>query len=50
MRFRGTPMAVALEGGTLTVTPQSGGAQSIRIGVGDQVVDVGVGKSQAFAL
>jgi trehalose/maltose hydrolase-like predicted phosphorylase len=50
MRFRGTPMAVALEGGTLTVTPEPGGAESLRVGIGDQVVDIMVGESQAFKL
>jgi trehalose/maltose hydrolase-like predicted phosphorylase len=50
MRFRGTPMAIELKGGKLTVTPQPGGAHSIRIGVGEQVVDVGVGESQTFTL
>jgi hypothetical protein len=43
-------MAVELKGGTLTVTPEPGGAESLRIGVGDKVVDVTVGKSQTFTL
>jgi trehalose/maltose hydrolase-like predicted phosphorylase len=50
MRFRGTPMTVELKGGTLTVTPEPGGAESLRVGIGDNVVDVMVGESQTFTL
>jgi hypothetical protein len=34
----------------LTVTPEPGGAESLRVGIGDQVVDIMVGESQAFKL
>ncbi len=43
-------LAVELKGGKLTVTPEPGGAESLRLGVVDKVVDVKVGESQAFTL
>jgi hypothetical protein len=43
-------MTVELKGGTLTVTPEPGGAESLRVGIGDNVVDVMVGESQTFTL
>ena len=48
MRFRGTPMSVSLNGKVLTVTPEPGGADSLRVGVGDTVHEIEVGKSRAF--
>jgi trehalose/maltose hydrolase-like predicted phosphorylase len=49
MRFRRTPMDVSLENGKLTVAPQHEGfGRSARIGVGDEVREIGVDHSHTF--
>jgi trehalose/maltose hydrolase-like predicted phosphorylase len=51
MRFRGTPIEVALEGGKLTVAAQTDGlGQSIKVGVGDEVREIRAGERHTFAL
>ena len=39
MLFRGTPIRVKLSGGKLSVTPQPGGAGSVKAGLRDTVAD-----------
>ena len=51
MRFRGTPLEVALEGGELTVAAQTYGlGQSIKVGVGDEVREIRAGESHTFGV
>jgi trehalose/maltose hydrolase-like predicted phosphorylase len=50
MRFRGTPMRVSLESGVLTVTPEAGGAGSLKVGVDGTVHEIKVGESHAFTV
>src|SRR5215207_5720484 len=50
MRFRGTPLEIALEGGKLTVAAQTHGFnQSIKVGVGDEVREIKAGESITFS-
>jgi trehalose/maltose hydrolase-like predicted phosphorylase len=49
MRFRGTPLEIALEGGKLTVAAQTHGFnQSIKVGVGDEVREIKAGEHYTF--
>ena len=51
MRFRGTPLEVTLERGTLRVAiGQEGPAPTLRVGVGDAVHEIGAGGSRSFHL
>jgi trehalose/maltose hydrolase-like predicted phosphorylase len=51
MQFRGMPIHVRLEGGELTVAADAEGlSRPIRVGVGDEVVDLRPGDRQKFAL
>ncbi len=51
MRFRGTPMQVSLGDGQLTVVADTeGSSRPIRVGVGDEVVELWPGDRHTFAL
>jgi trehalose/maltose hydrolase-like predicted phosphorylase len=51
MQFRGTPIQVTLEGGELTVSADPEGlSRPIRVGVGDEVVQLCPGDRRTFAL
>ena len=51
MRFRGTPMQVSLGDGQLTVVADTeGSSRPIRVGVGDEVVELSAGDRHTFAL
>jgi trehalose/maltose hydrolase-like predicted phosphorylase len=51
MRFRGTPIQVSLGDGQLTVvTETEGSSRAIRVGVGDEVVELCPGHRHTFAL
>jgi trehalose/maltose hydrolase-like predicted phosphorylase len=51
MQFRGTPISVTLEGGEFAVAADpEGSSQPIRVGVGDEVVQLCPGDRQTFAL
>jgi trehalose/maltose hydrolase-like predicted phosphorylase len=51
MQFRGTPLRVRLGGGELTVAaPQEGFSGPVRVGVGEEVRELGAGERYSFAL
>ncbi|MBV9366947.1 MAG: glycoside hydrolase family 65 protein [Solirubrobacterales bacterium] len=51
MQFRGTPLRVTLEGQELTVCADAEGlSRPVRVGVGDQVIELCPGDRHAFAL
>jgi len=51
MRFRGTPIQVSLGDGQLTVVADTDGSSGpIRVGVGDEVIELCPGDSHTFAL
>jgi trehalose/maltose hydrolase-like predicted phosphorylase len=51
MQFRGTPMRVDLGKDTLTVTVQTEGfSRAIRVGVGDETLELGAGDRRSFRL
>jgi trehalose/maltose hydrolase-like predicted phosphorylase len=51
MQFRGTPLRVRLAGGELAVSaPQEGFSGAVRVGVGDEVRQLGAGERCTFAL
>jgi trehalose/maltose hydrolase-like predicted phosphorylase len=51
MQFRGTPLRVRLAGGELTVSaPQEGFSGPVRVGVGEEVRELGAGERCTFAL
>ena len=51
MQFRGTPLQVRIEAGELTVlVPEEGFSGAVRIGVGEEVCELGAGHQCAFAL
>jgi trehalose-phosphatase len=51
LQFRGTPIMVTLEGGELTVEALAGGfSLPVRVGVGDEVRELGSGERWTFAI